>query len=455
MNTVDFNQVYDKIIETYDKGICTNGDEFIEYYRNVVDTNILLKYINSDFISHDYDERNTANYQQKYFAELFYNSIIDAYDNGLISNADDFLEYISNREDISNYYVMTLAVIADTIEDVYYDMSDVYESNKLDYALGYDLDFIGDIVGCPRPPATHSSIYVTFSVTSPSEVSIPIPMGTMVSSRKGTNFVTQEDVFIPIGSDSVDVYCESVGTGSGTRVLSNTINKIETNLDIPNGVKVFNKNSSSGGKDEFDDENYRELLRNWIKSNTKGSKEAYDIYFSNFDGLNSYKLIPNWNGSGTLKIVLDPGHPFQLQKAYDEIMGSVCQCPDDITMWSPTHVRLSVYATCNVNIDRVNPFSESEKEEIKSRIIDGIKLYINGDVLTSTGLGIGEDFVPYKLGVFLGTVIPELQNINFTLPSNLDTIVDGVRSCKGNEVIKITDEEIAFIDDDSITIVME
>ena len=51
--------------------------------------------------------------------------ISDAVENGLISNADDFVEYISNRQDISNYYVMTLPIISDTVEDVYYDLTDV------------------------------------------------------------------------------------------------------------------------------------------------------------------------------------------------------------------------------------------------------------------------------------------------------------------------------------------
>ena len=452
---IDFNSIFEMIVSSYNDGLVNSGDEFIDYYRNTLDINVLMDYLNNSLGNHDIDKRNSPIFQQKYFAEIFYNSIIDAYENGLISNHEDFMNYILDNKDISNFYVMTLAVIADSIEDVYYDMDSVYDSNKLDYAMGYDLDSIGEIVGCPRPEATRSNVMVTFTLSSTALESFPINEGTIVTSRTGINFVTDEDVVIPQGEVSVDVCCSSIGKGSKMRVLSGSIHKIESGLDST-GVSVTNKTPSSGGKDRYTDEQYRLLLGEWVGNNIKGSREAYNRFFSSFDGIDGYKLIPNWNGSGTLKIVIDPGYPYQLMNAYELIRESVCQLPDDITMWSPTRVPLSVYCTVNVDIDRVNPFSSSEKEEIRSRIIDAIKVYVNGDVLNSSGLGIGEDFVPYKLGVFLGQVIPEIVNISFILPSDLDTLdKKGVRTCKGNEAVTITDEEIAFVEDEYITVVME
>ena len=387
---------------------------------------------------------DSVTYVQKYFADLFYNSIMDAVDNGLISNADDFIDYIAKREDISNYYVMTLAVIADTIEDVYYDMTDVYNSNKVDYALSTDLDDIGVLIGCPRPQATKSGVLVAFSIGTTVDHTILIPQGTTVMSRNGINFVTQEDGVIPVGYTCVNIYCTSVGYGTSTRVLSNMINSVDTSkIDDGIGLSVNNPEASSGGDDAYTDDEYRALLVDWVKNHTKGSKEAYERYFSDFDGLDSYALIPNWNGSGTLKIVLDPGYPYQLQKAYDEITEKVCQCPDDITMFAPERVPLTIYAKCNVDIDEINPYSDSEKEEIKSRIVDTIKLFIDGDTLNYMGLGLGEDFVPYQLGVFLYSFIPELKSIIFTDEN-------------GNEdssPVTITDEEIGF--SESINIIME
>ena len=67
-----------------------------------------------------------------------------------------------------------------------------------------------------------------------------------------------------------------------------------------------------------------------------------------FDG---YKLVPNWNGSGTLKIILDPGLPVQLNQAFTEIRGSVCQVDDDIFLTAPLEKFIDVYAVVNVDID--------------------------------------------------------------------------------------------------------
>ena len=387
------------------------------------------------------------NYQQKYFAELFYNSIIDAYENGLISNADDFIRYITNREDISNYYVMTLSVLADTIEDVYYDMTSVYESNKINLAMGVDLDNIGKMIVCDRPLETRSWVLLTFTLSNSYDETKTIPQGVIVTGAHGVNYITMEEGVIPIGENTIEVYAESMSIGKKSRVLSNTLNAIVSGLEGSElTITVTNTMASTGGNDTYSDEDYRLLLLDWVRNNTRGSKEAYDRYFAEFDGLDSYKLIPNWNGSGTLKIVLEPGYPYQLQEAYDDITENICQLPDDITMWSPKRIGIKVYARCNVDIDVLNPYSESEKDEIKSRIVDAIKTYIDGDIEDYTGLDIGEDFIPYQLGIYLGQEVPELKNILFYEKNE-----DG-KYVTANPVT-ITDEEIGFSED--ITIVMD
>lgn len=366
-------------------------------------------------------------YVQKYYDELFTNLLEEAYDNSLISHNELFVDYVKSRQDISSYYVMTLSIIADTEEDIYYDMTDVYYSDKVEYAIGSDLDDIGARVGCLRPQATRAEVELTFSILTASDTTISIPEQTIVSTGDGISYYTTEPAEIPIGELSVNVSARSVETGWQQRVGAETLTYIEgdNNIESMTEVTVTNFESATGGSEGYGDEDYRELIINWIPNHTKGSKEAYDRYFANVDGLEGYKLIPNWDGSGTLKIVLDPGYPYQLQKCFEEIRESVCQFPDDITMFSPEKVPINIYAKCNVDIDVVNPFSSSEKEAIKSRIIDAIELYIDGDYDTDyNGLGIGEDFIPYKLGVFIGELVPELKNISFIYPTEPVTITD-------------------------------
>lgn len=365
-----------------------------------------------------------AMYVQKYYEQLFINLLEEAYDNSLISHNELFVDYVKSRQDISSYYVMTLSIIAESEEDIYYDMTDVYYSSKVEYALENDLDDIGSIIGCPRPQATSAGVELTFSINKASDTTIPLDKGIIVSTTNGISYITVEDVSIPAGELSTTAFALSIEPGWNYRVPKESLTIIETELTDISGLKVINLESASGGSEAYDDEQYRTLIMEWIKNNTRGSKEAYNRYFATVDGLDSYKLIPNWDVSGTLKIVLDPGYPYQLQKCYEEITESVCQLPDDITMFSPERIGIDIYAKCNVDIDEVNPYSSAEKDSIKTRIIDAIKLFIDGDVYTYSGLKIGEDFIPYKLGVFISDLVPELKNITFLYPTEPITITD-------------------------------
>ena len=98
---IDFNSIFEMIVSSYNDGLVNSGDEFIDYYRNTLDINVLMDYLNNSLGNHDIDKRNSPIFQQKYFAEIFYNSIIDAYENGLISNHEDFMNYILDNKDIS------------------------------------------------------------------------------------------------------------------------------------------------------------------------------------------------------------------------------------------------------------------------------------------------------------------------------------------------------------------
>ena len=382
-------------------------------------------------------------YTQKYYEEIFLSNLENAFDSGLISHDEEFTAYIKSKQDISNFYVMNLSVFSDGIDDVYYDMTDVYNSNKVTLALGDDLDYsIGDAIGCLRPEATRASVIVEFT-TDNYDVVKTIPEGILVSTTDGVTYITIEEVDLPPNTTTIEVQAMAVESGMTSRVLADTLTRFVSDVTEESiGVnikRVTNPSSSSGGSNTFNDEEYRELLLNHRKENIKGTWQSFEKFFDEYDGLNSYKLIPNWNGSGTLKIVLDPGTPYQLNDVYNKVVSGVTQIDDDIAMFSFEPVPINIYATCNVDIDLINPYSSVEKETIKSRIIDAIKLYIDGNVTRYTGLKIGEDFIPYQLGVFLKEekLIPELKNITFEYPTAPITILDEQKGVANDIVIEM------------------
>ena len=371
-------------------------------------------------------------YTEKTYEEIFESMLTDSLEQGLISHASEFESYIANREDISNYYVMDKSVIAQMFAQVYQDITSVYESAKVEYAEGSDLDDIGKIVGVARPPATHSEVRCEFTLTGSVEENenINLNPGVIISTSSDVEYVTLEEISIPYGESSCSVLCRAVEAGFGSRILENTITKIVT--DVPYSLTVVNPDASKGGENEYSDDEYRYFLLNWLKIQLKGSLEAFEYYFANVDGVDDYRLVPNWDGAGTLKIVVDPGDSSTLNRIYNELKESVCQIDDVPVMFAPIDKYISITAKVNVDIDVLNPYSQNEKEEIRSRIISGIKVFIDGGRLTSgdwySGLGLGEDFIPHKLAVFLDDEIPELKNITFTTPDDYVSILDEERA---------------------------
>lgn len=366
------------------------------------------------------------NYKEKIYEDIFEDMLNDSLEKGLISHADEFPSYISNKDDISNYYVMDKSVIAQMFAKVYKDITSVYESGKVEYAEGNDLDSIGKIIGISRPQATYSEVTCTFRITQAIENDINLSEGILVSTAGGIQFVTVESLFIAAGETETNVICRAVMPGLIGKVIQNSITRVVS--ELPYTLRVNNPNSSSGGSEAYTDDEYRYLLMNWKKIYLKGSLEAYEYYFANFDGIDSYKIVPNWNGTGTVKVILDPGTDYQLNKAYNELQSSVVQATEDITMFAPVGKYIDIYATVNVDIDQLNPYSSIEKDEIKARIISAIKIFIDGGYRNNgsyyPGLVLGEDFIPHKLAVFLDQEISELKNITFTYPEDYILILD-------------------------------
>lgn len=366
------------------------------------------------------------NYEEKAYEEIFEEMLNDSLEKGLISHAEDFASFIANQDDISNYYVMDKSVIAQMFAKAYTYISATYESAKIEYAEGNDLDDIGKIVGIPRPGATYAEAEVTFYISEAIEEDINVSAGVIISTEDNIEYRTLENIFIAAGKTETTVQTIAVESGVGSKVIENSLTRIVDDLEIQIGCN--NSKPSSGGTEEYTDDEYRYLLLNWTKIYIKGSDEAYENYFANFDGIDSYKIVPNWDGTGTVKVVLDPGTPYQLNGAYEDLQNTITQATEDIVMFSPTSKFIDIYAIVNVDIDQLNPYSSVEKDAIKARIITAIKCFIDGgyreDGSWYPGLVLGEDFIPHKLAVFLDDEISELKNISFNYPEDYISILD-------------------------------
>ena len=370
-------------------------------------------------------------FNPKKYDEIFLKLLQDAYDNGLISNAEEFVNYIKSKKDISNFYVMNLSVDAKSLEEAYVEENNVYLAGKPSTATGNDLDEIGKLINCTRPPATKAGVEVTFSLRRSLNHDVSESSGILVSSITGVIYKTVEPLYFPAGQTECTVYALASEPGLGYHVIENTLTRIVSNTDnIPVGMECTNNNSSSRGSRAFTDDEYRELILNWIKINQKGNDWAYRDYFARADGIDGYSIIPNWDGSGTVKIVVDPGDSYTLNNIYDDLNNLVTQETEDIVLMAPILKPIDIYVTCNTDIDRLDPFSSGEKEVIASKIKSAINSYIDE-------MKLGEDFIPHKCGVYIDASVSELKNIVFSEPMVPVIVNDEGKCVAGNIIIRM------------------
>lgn len=388
-------------------------------------------------MSNNYDFEKTT---LEHYQEIFMKKLEDGADYGLISHDQDFIEYVKNRDDISNWFVMDSSLNAERIAELFEFLTQIYLSSKLEVtsknsnvitgAVGRDLDSIGKLLFCPRPEATKAGVQLTFTLGRELDSDASEPAGVRVSTKSGIIFETVEELYFAAGSTQCTVQAYAVTPGTSGRVVANSIVKILERFENINvSMNVTNLEASAGGSDAYSDDEYRDLIKHWIEVHLKGHHYAYINYFARVDGVDGYNLIPNWDGSGTMKIVVDPGDTYTLNKIYDDINNIVTQETEAIVLMAPILKTVDVYAVCNVDIDALNPYSSNEKSDIASKIISAIKVFIGN-------MKLGEDFIPHKLAVFLDKEISELKNIEFSYPESPVTINDEEKCVAGNiEVI--------------------
>ena len=357
----------------------------------------------------------TTNYKPKDYETIFYDFLLDAYIEQLLSNDEHFLDYIRNRDDIENSLVMLLSIFSLIDARQYEDMTNIYVSNDIEKAIGNDLDILGDKCATLRPQATKSGVTLTFTLNDIQSTDYTIPQNTIVSTEEGISYATVSDATIIRGEYSTDVGALAVMNGQGSRVEANTLTKCTT---FPQAVgRVTNNQGSSGSHEAYTDSEYRQLLRNWTYSHIRGTKEAYEEFFANYDGLDDYRLVPRWDGAGTMKIIIDPSDDWIKNDLYNKLQEKTFLLIEDVLITGAVNRPVDIQCTVNVDIDNVIQYSDVDYEQVRELVEKAIKVYIDGgyrrDGTYYKGLGIGSDVIPFQIGLFVASEIPIIKSIDF------------------------------------------
>jgi phage-related baseplate assembly protein len=140
-------------------------------------------------------------------------------------------------------------------------VQNVAMQNLLYYATYPVLDYLGDLVDCPRVGALPATTTLLFTLPAAAGIDTDIPMGTLAAAQNGApTFSTNADAVIPAGQLSVSVGATCVLSGSaGNGWALGQINVLVSVLPVT--VAVSNTTVTGGGADQQTDDEYRASIQ--------------------------------------------------------------------------------------------------------------------------------------------------------------------------------------------------
>ncbi|KMO86061.1 hypothetical protein AB840_09975 [Megasphaera cerevisiae DSM 20462] len=180
----------------------------------------------------------------------------------------------------------------------YNEMNLLIQAAFADTSWGDYLTMRASEMGVTRKAAVSATATVTVTGTANSQ----IISGSLFATAEGLQFRTLADATIP-AAGTIDVAVQCTTTGTAGNVDANTITSIP--YSIPGVTGVTNASAATEGYDEETDSSLlaRYLLQVRTPS-TSGNKYHYEEWALAVAGVGQAKILPLWNGNGTVKVLI-------------------------------------------------------------------------------------------------------------------------------------------------------
>lgn len=177
----------------------------------------------------------------------------------------------------------------------YFDQNALLPIAFVDETSGEYLDLRAAEYGLVRKSGTLAAATVTFAGAD----GVRVPAGTVVVTADGLAFATDEDAVISDGCADVGVTAEAAG--AAYNVAEGAI----VSLQAGGSVTVAASTAAAGGTDdESDSALLARLLALWQTPATSGNAYAYEQWALECEGIGGAKVLPLWDGPGTVKVLL-------------------------------------------------------------------------------------------------------------------------------------------------------
>ena len=202
---------------------------------------------------------------------------------------------------------------ADQLEKLYRLISLVSEKQSPDTAIGNDLDRYASNYGLVRNPGSSATGIVIFTTNNITE-DIPIPSGSVITSRSGINFRTIGNYFFSSSdrgrhaaaasrikralqqagiSDkyAIEVPIQAVRVG----VSGNLANYQMVNHNLDFDLKVVNLSSTGGGSNQESDAQFRARISSVFSGANTGTSQGYRNSVLSLGGVSDVLVVQPGN----------------------------------------------------------------------------------------------------------------------------------------------------------------
>lgn len=220
--------------------------------------------------------------------------------------------------------------------------------------------------GVERKIAQKALGTVTFYGTS----KIRIPKSTIVATVTNIQFETLEDTVM--SEDTVDIIVQAINPGEEYNVEPYAIRSLSTS--IAGITKVENKEAFVGGRLLEDDETLRKRTFDKIMyPSASGNANHYRDWAYEVNGVGAAKVLPVWNGPGTVKVIIldtnkKPANSALIAETYNHI---------DRNRPIGATVTVATAATVNFSVSvGIKQLGSALMEDIRAELTEKINAYL-------------------------------------------------------------------------------
>lgn len=303
--------------------------------------------------------------------------------------------------------------VAIELEAAYKTIEKLPNISFADTAEGKDLDKVVNKFGVYRKGTTQSNGVVTITGNPEAQVA----KGELVATDTLSFMFTETKTIPSSGIIDVNVKCKTYGKignipAGAIKYFPKTLNGLQT---------VKNINAFTNGYDEEDDDSLRERYYAKIQNPvTSANKAQFKNWALEVTGVGDAKVIPLWNGNGTVKIIIinsnKVGADSILVKSVQDYIdpnmngdgsGKMPTCGAICTVASAAEKTINI----NVNIE-----TSEDIDAIKPNIENSIKNYLEN-------IAFKQDYVSYaKIGALIIEVDGVIDYTNLTINNTTSNI---------------------------------